>query len=239
MAQWHSRLEDESGEIWDWKNPSRFYEPWEKRRWDIQSHAYCWALGADKFNLAVFANGEYQHIPIERNEADLKAFIDLCWSIVPLITAEVEPWPMNWTGWHCSPKWCPVWQAGKCRGKHLAKETRIMVNVWLVIWGILDFRSSTWNYPTTKSPPQSVSTKNGDAKTPLEWSGESLMSPTAVNSKSDDHGVMQVNRFWADVFGKERWAQRYDYHANIEMGIHIWEAGGWKWWTCGRRLTIN
>ena len=113
--------EDESGEIWDWKNPSRFYEPWEKRRWDIQSHAYCWALGAEKFNLAVFANGQYQHIPIERNEADHKAFIDLCWSIVPLITADIKPWPMNWTGWHCSPKWCPVWQDGKCRGKHLGQ----------------------------------------------------------------------------------------------------------------------
>jgi len=111
--------EDESGEIWDWKNPSRFYEPWEKKRWDIQSHAYCWALDSDKFNLAVFANGEYQHIPIERTQEHIDAFIEMCWSIVPLITADIEPWPMNWTGWHCSPKWCPVWQAGGCRGKHL------------------------------------------------------------------------------------------------------------------------
>ena len=116
-----------------------------------------------------------------------------------------------------------------------------MVNVWLVIWGILDFASVNVEPPNHEVPAALCEYEEWGCKNAIGvvWC-ESLMSPAAVNSKSDDLGVMQVNRFfWADVFGEERWAQRYDYDANIEMGIHIWEAGGWKWWTCGRRLTIN
>jgi len=110
---------DKSGAIWDWKNPSRKYEPWEKKRWDIQSHAYCLAFDSDTFVLCVLVNGEVQLIPIERTDKDRMAFTELCWSLVPTIMSNQETWPMNWGGWHCSPKWCPVWQAGECRGKHL------------------------------------------------------------------------------------------------------------------------
>ena len=112
---------DESGVIWDWKNPSRHYEVWEKKRWDIQSHAYTWAYGKEQFNLAVMAKGKLQVIEIERTEAHKAAFVELCWSIVPTLLTidEAVTWPQRWEGWHCSPKWCPVWQAGKCRGKLL------------------------------------------------------------------------------------------------------------------------
>lgn len=113
---------DQSGAIWDWKNPGRKYEPWEKKRWDIQSHAYCLAFDATQFVLCVLVNGEVQIIEIERTDNDRMAFTDLCWSIVPTIMANQVPWPMNWGGWHCSPKWCPVWQAGECRGKHLGEN---------------------------------------------------------------------------------------------------------------------
>ena len=119
-ADWN----DKSGVLWDWKNPSRHYPAWEKKRWDIQSHAYTWALEKEQFNLAVFANGDLQVIEIHRSEAEQEAFIELCWSIVPtlLTIEEATTWPQRWEGWHCSPKWCPVWQAGKCRGKHLGNE---------------------------------------------------------------------------------------------------------------------
>ena len=110
---------DTSGVIWDWKNPSKEYVPWEKRRWDIQSHAYCWALDATYFNLGVLSGGQLQVVEIERTEEDKNAFIELCWSMVPTIMSDAETWPQNWSGWHCSPIWCPVWQAGKCRGTHL------------------------------------------------------------------------------------------------------------------------
>ena len=115
---------DKSGVLSDWKNPSRHYQAWEKKRWDIQSHAYTWALEKEQFNLAVFAKGKLQVIEILRSEAEKQAFIELCWSIVPTLLTidEASTWPMRWEGWHCSPKWCPVWQAGKCRGEHLDIE---------------------------------------------------------------------------------------------------------------------
>lgn len=113
---------DHSDVIWDWKNPSRHYEAWEKKRWDIQSHAYTWAHGLHKFNLAVMAKGKLQVIEIERSKEEHDAFIELCWSIVPTILSTADAWPQRWEGWHCSPKWCPVWQAGKCRGAHLGED---------------------------------------------------------------------------------------------------------------------
>jgi len=113
---------DASGAIWDWKNPNREYEPWEKKRWDIQSHAYCLAFDTEDFVLCVLVNGKVQIIPIVRTDKDKMAFTELCWSMVPTIMSNQTPWPMNWGGWHCSPKWCPVWQAGKCRGEHLGEN---------------------------------------------------------------------------------------------------------------------
>ena len=59
---------DKSGVLWDWKNPGREYQAWEKKRWDIQSHAYSWALDATEFNFGVMANGKLQIIEIERTE---------------------------------------------------------------------------------------------------------------------------------------------------------------------------
>ena len=119
-ADWNDR----SGILWDWKNPSRHYQAWEKKRWDIQSHAYTWALEKEQFNLAVLAKGKLQVIEFVRSEAEKQAFIELCWSIVPTLLTidEATTWPQRWEGWHCSPKWCPVWQAGKCRGEHLGDD---------------------------------------------------------------------------------------------------------------------
>ena len=113
---------DQMDVIWDWKNPSRHYEAWEKKRWDIQSHAYTWAHGLSQFNLAVFSKGKLQVIEIERSEEEKQAFVEMCWSIVPTMLSNAPTWPMRWEGWHCSPKWCSVWQAGRCRGKHLGQD---------------------------------------------------------------------------------------------------------------------
>lgn len=114
-----------------------------------------------------------------------------------------------------------------------------MVNVWLVIWGIIDFASANPEPPNHEIPAVICEYEGWDCADAIgvAWC-ESLMNPNAVNPDSDDHGVMQLNKFyWAEVFGKRRWEQRYDYRANIQMAIHIYEAaGGWHWWTCGRRL---
>ena len=55
---------------------------------------------------------------------DKKAFVDLFWSIVPTLLTidEATTWPQRWEGWHCSPKWCPVWQNNKCRGAILGDD---------------------------------------------------------------------------------------------------------------------
>ena len=105
--------------ILDWKNPSREYEPWEQRRWNLQASVYCFALGIPNFDLVALVKGKIQTIRIERQDPEAAALRDLCWSIAGLIQADLKVWPMRWAGWHCSPKWCPVWQAGECRGKHL------------------------------------------------------------------------------------------------------------------------
>ena len=113
---------DQTGVIWDWKNPGRHYQAWEKKRWDIQSHAYTWAHKLEHFNLAVMSNGKLQVIEITRSEEEKAAFVELCWSIVPTMLSDASSWPQRWEGWHCSPKWCPVWQAGRCRGEHLGQD---------------------------------------------------------------------------------------------------------------------
>ena len=113
---------NEDGSIWDWKNPSRKYLEWEKRRWDLQSHVYCAAFGSTEFNLVALVNGEGQRIVIERTEADTEALKDLCWSAAEMLLSDLKVWPKRWGWWGCSPKWCPVWQAGECRGKHLGSD---------------------------------------------------------------------------------------------------------------------
>tara|TARA_R110000796_G_scaffold171696_3_gene288758 strand:+ start:65 stop:832 length:768 start_codon:yes stop_codon:yes gene_type:complete len=105
--------------IIDWKNPSREYVPWEQQRWNLQASVYCFAFGIPHFDNVALVNGKVQVIHIERRDADVEALRDLCWSAAALIQSDLKVWPMRWAGWHCSPKWCPVWQAGECRGKHL------------------------------------------------------------------------------------------------------------------------
>jgi hypothetical protein len=109
----------QDGLILDWKNPSREYLPWEQRRWNLQASVYCFAFGIPDFDLVALVKGKMQVIRIERQEPHTEALRDLCWSIAALIQSDLKVWPMRWSGWHCSPQWCPVWQAGECRGKHL------------------------------------------------------------------------------------------------------------------------
>jgi hypothetical protein len=112
----------ESDVIYDWKNRSQFSEPWESKRWDLQSHVYCYAFGVEQFTLVVLVDGQMQLIPIERRLPHVEALKDLCWSAVEMIQADLKVWPKRWAWYGCSPIWCPVWQAGECRGKHLGDD---------------------------------------------------------------------------------------------------------------------
>mgnify|MGYP003320949481 FL=1 len=113
-----------------------------------------------------------------------------------------------------------------------------MVNVWLAIWGIIDFASANTE-PPNHEIPAAICEYEGWAcsdATGVAWC-ESLMNPRAYHPEGS-HGLFQIHEpTWGRVFKGRRWEQRYDYRANLEMAIHVYEAaGGWHWWTCGRRL---
>ena len=58
---------------------------------------------------------------------------------------------------------------------------------------------------------------------------ESRWSPGAV-SASNDHGLAQLNGFWATFFGPE-WEHRYEPVANLRMALVVFErGGGWGPW---------
>lgn len=62
---------------------------------------------------------------------------------------------------------------------------------------------------------------------------ESGWNPRAV-SRTDDHGLVQLNRpSWERHFGA-RWRLRYDPVANVRMGYRVWRIQGFGAWTTAR-----
>ena len=62
---------------------------------------------------------------------------------------------------------------------------------------------------------------------------ESGWTPRAV-SRTDDHGLVQLNApSWARYFGR-RWQLRYDPVANVRMGYRVWQLQGFSAWTTAR-----
>ena len=58
---------------------------------------------------------------------------------------------------------------------------------------------------------------------------ESRWRPGAV-SASNDHGLAQLNGFWAAFFGPE-WEHRYEPVANLRMALVVYtRGGGWAPW---------
>lgn len=123
----------------DWKTGGRPYEKWEKQRWAKQPSVYTFAinwlelqniassstferwLGTDErhnFTYFVFVRGgEVQRLTVQRGPNDWAWLKAQCLSIAKLIEADLESWPLQDEGWHCSPLWCGAWS--DCRGKHL------------------------------------------------------------------------------------------------------------------------
>lgn len=62
---------------------------------------------------------------------------------------------------------------------------------------------------------------------------ESSWNPRAV-SRTDDHGLVQLNRpSWQRYFGA-RWNLRYDPVENVRMGYRVWRIQGFGAWTTAR-----
>mgnify|MGYP003140385317 FL=1 len=108
---------------------------------------------------------------------------------------------------------------------------------YLLIWLLIDAGSMRVDHPPQQQIVQAAS---------VYWEGEELVrslsiawcesyhTTTAYNGA--DHGAWQINEhYWAHVFNHRAWSRRYTAEASATMAHHIWKAGGWKWWTCGRK----
>ena len=111
--------------IVDWKNPGRKpADDWEKKRWSVQAAAYTFAVAsmADgginepmEFEFVHLVKGKVHKNLVECGPADWASLVALARSAGTLITADLPVWPLQMSGWHCSPKWCGAWST--CRGR--------------------------------------------------------------------------------------------------------------------------
>lgn len=62
---------------------------------------------------------------------------------------------------------------------------------------------------------------------------ESSWNPRAV-SRTNDHGLFQLNAIHARTFGPKLWARRYDPVANVDMAYRLYLADGFGPWRGGR-----
>ena len=103
----------------DWKNPGRKpSDEWQKKRWSVQAAAYTWAMGdgstPQEFEFVHLVKGVVHRTLIEVGPVEWASLVALARSAGTLISANLPVWPLNMTGWHCSPKWCGAWKT--CRG---------------------------------------------------------------------------------------------------------------------------
>lgn len=117
----------------DWKTKSREFTKWEEERWAIQPTVYWWAIRHDP-ELAWIADqvpdGAWKFIAMVDDNDPKPQIIDVdrppewdhwlhrkVMSLVPLMEAGLDVWPMNDTQALCSPKWCESWDP--CKGAHI------------------------------------------------------------------------------------------------------------------------
>ncbi len=116
--------------LMDWKTSGGEHrELWQKRRWDIQSTVYTWAMRQEipefrpDFTFVVLHPGpEPQTYKVERGPEWDGWLKEQVMSWVPFFEAELPVWPKTDDSWKCSPKFCGAFAAHKCKGAHLASE---------------------------------------------------------------------------------------------------------------------
>ena len=118
-------LQHHPGPIVDWKNPGRKpHDDWEKKRWSVQAAAYTFAVASMidgginepmQFEFVHLVKGKVYKNLVECGPADWASLVALARSAGTLITADLPVWPLQMSGWHCSPKWCGAWST--CRGR--------------------------------------------------------------------------------------------------------------------------
>jgi len=112
---------DERGFVWDWKTGARSMEHWEKHRWAVQPTVYCWAEQCAEFRYGIMLHSnEVQLLRVTRDQRHFDWLYKQCQQIVRLIESGLPTWPLNDSGWHCSPSWCANWQ--NCKGSVMGDD---------------------------------------------------------------------------------------------------------------------
>jgi len=108
------------------------------------------------------------------------------------------------------------------------------MNLWLVIWRILDFTSISHEVPEPVAPIVCEYFADDCVRAlGIAWC-ESLHNPRAYNGV--DHGLFQINEnYWGHVF-EDHWHKRYEAEQSTRFAFYIVENTKAKWdlWTCGR-----
>ena len=119
----------EATRLIDWKNPGRKPSAeWEKKRWSVQAAAYTYAhtqleggqWDSYPFEFVHLVKGKVHRTVVEVGAAEWASLVALARSAATLVAADLPVWPLNMTGWHCSPKWCGAWST--CRGQHAGPD---------------------------------------------------------------------------------------------------------------------
>jgi hypothetical protein len=107
----------EENRLWDWKFPGRDYtrDKWQYERWDVQSIAYCYALGIPNFSYAIMHPKGVGRMDLERDQSHFDWLREKVSALCRLLeTNPTGPYPLGDNGWWCSEKWCENF--ARCKG---------------------------------------------------------------------------------------------------------------------------
>ena len=106
----------EENRLWDWKFPGRDYtrERWQYERWDVQSIAYCYAMGIPNFSYAVMHPDGVGRMDLERGQQHFDWLREKVSALCRLLETQTGPYPLGDNGWWCSEKWCENF--ARCKG---------------------------------------------------------------------------------------------------------------------------
>ena len=106
----------EKDRLWDWKFPSRDYtrDRWQYDRWDVQSIAYCYAMGIPNFSYAVMHPDGVGRMDLVRNQQHFDWLRTKVLALCRLLESQTGAYPLGDNGWWCSDKWCEYF--AQCKG---------------------------------------------------------------------------------------------------------------------------
>ena len=106
----------EEDRLWDWKFPGRDYsrDKWQYERWDVQSIAYCYAMGIPNFSYAVMHPKGVGRMDLVRDQSHYDWLRIKVLALCRLLETQMGPFPLGDNGWWCSNKWCENF--ARCKG---------------------------------------------------------------------------------------------------------------------------